>query len=351
MIKKVLLFLVVASMLPSFVSNTKEVAHESKNPGNPEYSDLLKAKPGMISGNYSYTVVDSISFNPGDVSYYDISDSTTQSIAYGYGVSDGGINKALYLETPGGGFDTKMRLRTYTGNDLSSANGFMYYVDLSEIKAEKGNYIGLGIGLIMMDSAIEPPTSSYLWQEELYGGHFNHYYPLKNKSAYYFDLQEGRFVSTSIIEKCVVLKEGYEGWVYVPFSSYGWNANTESKYVMTKDAFDNGYKWLNYTHIITKNFKSDDAQSKIYIDEYNFVKKQSLVSPNYVYQYDLDPTCYEIGGSIYQEETTSTLKLVSPVEKLNHSYQYLKYKDGAIGVCSHCGDLIYTEDTSIVNSA
>lgn len=351
MIKKSPLLLVIASMLSSFVlgvnvNNSKEIKATETH-----YSDLLKSKPGMINGNYSYNVVGSFTYEPNSVGYYNIADSTTQSITYGFGIEEGGIGTALYLETPGGNFDTLMRLRTPISNDLSSSEGFMCYVDLSEIKAEEGNYVGLGVGLVMMDTVNEPPAGNSLWEESYYGGHFNHYYPLSNKLAYYYDLHEGRFVGTSIIDKCVVLQEGYEGWIYVPLSSYGWNGNSDAKYMMSKDAFDNGYNWLIYTHIVTRNFKHDDTQSKIYVDEYNFIKKKSLVTPDYVFQYDLNPTCDDIGGAVYKESNTESLRIQSVVPHLEHDYEYRKFKSGAIGVCSHCEDLVYTEDEAIVNAA
>ncbi len=315
------------------------------------YTDLIKAKPGMVSNSYLYESVMNYSFEPGSIGYFDIADSTTKSITYEFGYENNGIGSALYLDTPGGGFNTRMRCRTYSNTDISSSEGVMFYIDFSSIKAEGSSYVGVGLGLMFMDSSVEPPSGNNMFDESHRSGHFRHYYPVETRTAYYYDLFEGRFMPTTIINNCAVVKEGYQGWIYIPFTSYGWNGNSDSKYAVNTDAFDEGYKWLNYSHFLTSNFKSDDTQSRIYFDELTFIKRTTQNVVNYEYQSDLAATCFDVGGKIYKDSSSNNYKLTDITNKLTHDYQYLKFKDGAIGVCSHCNDLVFTRDAEHVGSA
>ncbi len=348
--KKALLIVTVSLLLTScndgfFITNKRYKLGDSVT-----LSELIKSQPGDING-YLYDSHLSIHFNEADIPYFNISDSSTGSITYGYGFDEEGIGSTFYLETPGGGFNTLMKAKTCdsgsTSNvDISSTDGVLFYVDLKGIQAEVGHYLGVGLGLILMDSSKEPPSSEYLWEASKYGGHFNYYYPLEGRSAYYYDLYEGKFLPTTIIEKNVVIKEGYSGWIYIPYSSYSWNASTENKYLMLNDAFVNGYKWLNYSHFLTKNIKADETQAKVHFDEFNFVKLSTPNNANFVYQKDLSPTCFDVGGKIYKDEISSNYKLENVQDFEVHHYEYLKYKEGAIGICSKCGDLIYIDDTT-----
>lgn len=348
--KKICYLTLLSTLLISCSNNVKFVPKRSNLGDDTKLIDFKKSKPGCINKK-EYESKLEIHFNDGDITYYNISDSSTQSITYGYGLDNDGIGSSLYLESPGGGFNASIRARTSSKTDISNCDGIMFYVDLSNVEAEVGNHLGVGVGLIMMDSANEPPTSEYLWEASKYGGHFNHYYPLEGSSAYYYDLFEGCFKPTTIIEENVVVNEGYQGWIYIPFASYSWNGTNETEYIMIKDAFENGYNWLNYSHFLTKNIKSDDAQSRIRFDEFNFVKLGADHTPTFTYQKDLESTCFDIGGKIYLDETSHNYQLSDITNKKEHNYSYIKYKDGAIGVCSLCGDLIFTNDSSIVESA
>ena len=348
--KKIYLLTLLSTLLISCSNSISLVSTKSNLGDETNLVNLIKSKPGCINDKLYESVLE-IHFNDGDISYYNIDDHSTVSITYGYGLDNQGIGSSLYLETSGGGFNTLLRARTSSKTDLSDADGLMFYIDLSSVKAKKDRHLGAGVGLIMMDSPNEPPTSEYLWEASKYGGHFRHYYPLEGRVAYYYDLFEGCFKTTSIVKKNIIVDEGYQGWIYIPFTSYSWNGVNDAKYIMNVDAFDNGYKWINYSHFLSSNIKSDETQARIRFDEFNFVKLGSDHTPSLTYQKDLDSTCFDIGGKIYLDETSHNYQLKNIEDKKEHNYSYLKYKDGAIGICSLCGNLVFTKDSSIVEGA
>ena len=341
-----LVFGLLATLMVNPLSSIKEVKGSEYS-----YDELVLSQPSTIKGDYTYEEIGRVHMNSNELIYFNIADSTTTSITYEYGFEQKGNGQSFYLDTPGGGFSTMMRVRTICNNNLSTSNGLLFYADLSEIKAEKGDKIEVGIGLVMMDSQNEPPYSSGLFDESVYKGHFRHYYPLDNQEAYYYDILDGGYKTTTTKDKCVLVSEGFKGWVYIPLSIYSWNSRIGSSYTFMNSAFGEGYDWLNYAHLMVKNVKADDAQSRLWFDEMVFVKQLTAVTKSYVSQYNLNPTCSYIGGEVLQDSATGDYQIRNSVAKLEHNYSYTKFKNGAIGVCSHCGDLIYTEDSSVVANA
>ena len=103
-------------------------------------------------------------------------------------------------------------------------------------------------------------------------GHFQYYYLVEGRSAFYYDETKGQFVPTSIVGRTATVKEGFQGYIYFPFNSFGWNGEKDDSYRLPIDAFDRGYNWLNYTHLYCDRFDISDTQHDIFIDNLTFVK-------------------------------------------------------------------------------
>lgn len=348
---KILIFpLLISSLLTPLAVNVP-LKVENTNAAELSYDEILLEQPKTINNGWLYEEVSRIDLNSSKMVYFDIADYSTDSIAYGYGFENKGIRTSFYLETPGGNFDTLMRARTVNEDNLSNSDGLLFYTDLSEVKAQEGTKIEVGLGLIMMDSKYEPPFSEGLFDPSIYTGHFRHFFLLDDKEAYYYNIYDGAFNATTTKDKCLQVEQGFKGWIYVPFTSYAWNSRVGNDYTFNNAAFGNGYDWINYTHFMVKNIKNDDTQSKVWFDEMVFVKKTSGIVPDYIHKYDLDAKCDAFGGEIYQDNNSGNYQLKNAINKLEHNYTYTKFKNGAVGECSLCHDLIYTEDEDIVNSA
>ena len=333
-------------LLTSIQVSPQEITYSEVKGLELTYKEVVQHQPGTI-GDHNYSVVKAIHMEASDLGYADIADSSTSSITYQFGVDNGGIGNAFYLETPGGGFDTLLRIQTTFSDDLSTSTGLLMFVNASEIKAEEGDKINVGLGLVFMDSPVEPPHSSGHFDPSVYKGHFRHFYVAEGRDAFYYDLTTGGYVATTIVNKCVVLSEGFEGWIYLPFTSFTWNARTgDANYEFQKAAFDSGYNWLNYSHFILRNAKSDDTQSRIYFDELNFVSEDASVVRDYSSYATVNATCDNIGFDVYKDSVSDDYKIVNVTPALGHDYTYYTYPGlaGAVGVCSYCGDYIYKAD-------
>lgn len=350
MIKNKFFPLLVTSLLIPLAVNTSLTMKEA-GAAQLSYEEVTLSQPHTINDNLSYQEISKLDLNSSEVVYFNIADYTTESITYGYGFDHKGNGTSFFLETPGGDYDTMMRARTICNDDLSQSNGLLFYVDLSEVKAKSGNKVKVGLGLIMMDSKYEPPFSEGLYDPTIYTGHFRHFFLLDDQVAYYYNTFSGQYQSTTTKDQCVSVFEGFKGWIYVPFSSYSWNGRVGNEYLLKNAAFNGGYHWLNYTHFFVKDLKGDDTQSKVWFDDMVFVKQSMVVTPNYTLKYSLEATCDAPGGDVYQDDATGNYQFQTSTDRLEHHYSYTKFKDGAIGECSYCHDLIYTDEASIVASA
>lgn len=351
MIKNKFFPLLVASLLIPLAVNTSLTMKEASG-AQLSYDELLLSEPHTLNDNLSYQEISRLDLNSSEAVYFNIADYTTDSLAYGYGFEHKGIGSSFFLDTPGGGYNTLIRARTINDDDLSQSNGLMFFVDLSEAKARSGDKVKVGIGLVMMDSKQEPPFSEGLFDPTIYTGHFRHFYIDDSKEAYYYDIYDGKFKAATTKDKCVVVKEGFKGWIYVPFTSYSWNNRVGNNYLFMNAAFGSGYNWLNYTHFFVKGLQKDDTQSRLWFDDMIYVKKGSAVTPNFTFKYNLNASCDTDGGEVYQDDATGNFQIKNVIEKTGHNYSsYIKFKNGAVGECSTCHDFIYTEDESIVNSA
>ncbi|OQC10874.1 MAG: hypothetical protein BWX74_00465 [Tenericutes bacterium ADurb.Bin087] len=309
--------------------------------------------PSSLPGDYKYTTVATFEFNGTDVGYIDISDYTTQSITKSYGYVSDEFGTRYHIGLPGGGTSPLLRLQTKLENiAISDADGLLMYFDASEPDARSNvKTIGLGIGLVLMNSPTEPPVTTYLWNEGERGGHFSHYYLVDGRTAYYYDYMSSSFKNTVIMNKTVQVKEHFRGWLYMPFTSFGWNGRPETNYMMTEDAFvTNDYEYLNYSHVITRGFKEDDSQSKVYFDSLIFAKKGATCNHNFALLHTIPASCTQDGADVYRCACGQTY--FTNITNKHHTYVYYKNSSNeCVGICAKCDHVIEITDPEIIATA
>ena len=313
----------------------------------------IRSLPQLLPNGQKTKVDGAYHYNPGDIMYYDIADYSEHSFCKTYGITSIDGDSCAYLGTPGGGYQTMMKFQNREHLAINKSEGVLMYFDASQVNSDGGKYIGLGIGMILMDSKVEPAGTSYLWERDQHGGHFSYYYLVDGRTAYYYDYELGEYVPTVCSKETVKVKEHFKGWIYMPFSSFGWNGQADSKYVMTTDAFDNGLYYVDYTHFKTSHLSKDDAQNTIYFDEQTYVSSNGSCAHSYSKVNTIFANCVHEGGDIYECSNCHNYYVDNYTQLIDHTYvDYYKVDNTkAFAKCQDCDHIEVFTDASIISLA
>lgn len=309
------------------------------------YDDATLSMPHTISKNKTFEIVDQFTFEKDSVRYVfqsDLDNTSTTTAEWGY--RDGG----LYVRHPGGSFPTRLKGLTNLSKAINDATGVMMYYDASDSISINGDNIGLGVGFILMNHKNEPASDSSLTSASKREGHFQYYYLVEGRSAFYYDETKGQFVPTSIVGRTATVKEGFQGYIYFPFNSFGWNGEKDDSYRLPIDAFDRGYNWLNYTHLYCDRFDISDTQHDVFIDNLTFVKDTSTICDHQFDAYSsISKSCYEISADVLKCSSCGNIKLSNVNSARGHNFMYGVYNGKSYQVCMDC-DHVELDEGNIV---
>ena len=308
------------------------------------YDDATLTMPNTISKNKKFDIVDQFTFEKDSIKYVfqaDLDNTSTTTAEWGY--RDGG----LYIRHPGGGYPTRIKGLTNLSNSIKEATGVMMYYDASDSISINGDNIGLGVGFILMNNKNEPASDSSLTSSSKREGHFQYYYLVEGRSAYYYDETKGQFVPTSIVGRTATVKEGFQGYIYFPFNSFGWNGEKDDSYRLPIDAFDRGYNWLNYTHLYCDRFDISDTQHDIFIDNLTFVKESTSICDHQFEAYsNVATSCFRKSGDVYKCSACGNIKLNNITSPRGHNFKYYETNnDVYYKICSECEHVEPTNET------